>query len=58
MTRDYLVLIAEFVGSNTVYSICCTEYRLRLRLLSMSNGFRFAVVTNITFVKMNYDNWL
>lgn len=53
MTRDYLLLIAEFIGSNTIYSICCAEYRLRLRLLSMSNGFRFAVVTSVTFVKVN-----
>jgi len=50
VTRDYSLLIAEFVGSNTVYLIFCTEYRLRLRLLSVSNGFRFAVVTSIAFV--------
>jgi len=58
VTRDYLLLIAEFVGSNTVYSVCCAEYRLRLRLLSMSTSFRFAVVTSITFVKLNLDNRL
>jgi len=28
MTNDYLLLMMQFVGLNTIYSVYCMEYRL------------------------------